>query len=101
MSRKRRTFQIDLPDDPAPSTAPGNTGKTASGDAAPDTSPRGTGPAGRRGPMATAVRETGDSRAARADTVEAIRAENDRLAHEFVALKKQGLIVARIPLDAV
>lgn len=103
MSRKRRTFQIDLPDDPAPSTVPGNAGKKASGDAAPDTSTRGSGPgpAGRRGPMATAVRETGDSRAARADTVEAIRAENDRLAHEFVALKKQGLIVARIPLDAV
>ncbi|SOH94962.1 chromosome partitioning protein, ParB family [Monaibacterium marinum] len=88
MSRKRRTFQIDLPDEPA----------------APQGAPRisdPTGPAGRRGPMATAVRETGSSRAARADTVDAIRAENDRLAHEFVALKKQGLIVARIPLDAV
>ena len=88
MSRKRRTFQIDLPDEPvAPQDAPHISNSTA--------------PSGRRGPMATAVRETGSSRAARADTVDAIRAENDRLAHEFVALKKQGLIVARIPLEAV
>ncbi|TMV47274.1 replication protein, partial [Thioclava sp. BHET1] len=31
----------------------------------------------------------------------AIRAENDRLAHELVRLKKLGLVVDQIPLDAI
>ena len=83
MSRKRRTFDITLPDEPT---------------AAPRSSDLSQ---ARRGPMATAVRETGDSLAARRDAEAEIRAENDRLAHEFVALKQQGLIVGRIPLDKV
>jgi ParB family chromosome partitioning protein len=82
MTKKRRMFDIDLPAD-----AP-----------APDAS----GTAGlRRGPMATAIGETGASLRERAAAEAEIRAENDALAQEFVRLKKLGLVTDMIPLDAV
>lgn len=88
MSKKRRMFDVDLPDDletfpagkvepPAPAT--GN----------------------RRGPMATAISETAESLNERQEIEAKIRAENDALAHEHVRLKKLGLIVDLIPLDQI
>ena len=84
MSKKRRMFDVDLPDDletfpagkvepPAPAT--GN----------------------RRGPMATAISETAESLNERQEIEAKIRAENDALAHEHVRLKKLGLIVDLSP----
>jgi len=51
--------------------------------------------------MATAISENADALRVRADAEQKIRAENDRLAHEFVRLKKLGLVVDRIPLDLI
>ncbi|MGG7567867.1 ParB/RepB/Spo0J family partition protein [Rhodovulum sp. DZ06] len=86
MSR-RRVFQIDLPEDEPETEVP-----------APTPSRRG---AGRPGPMASAVRENAESLRERKALEEAIRAENDALAHEHVRLKSEGLVLERIPLDAV
>lgn len=82
MTKKRRIFDIDLPDEEAP---------------APSVSSGGL----RRGPMATAIGENADALRQREQTEAAIRAENDSLAHEFVRLKKLGLVVDMIPVDAV
>jgi ParB family chromosome partitioning protein len=46
----------------------------------------------RRSPMASAIAETAEASDERARAVAAIRDENDSLAHEFVRLKKLGLI---------
>lgn len=79
MSKKRRVFDIDFEaDTPAPET------KSAGAE--------------RRGPMASAIAENADAVEQRLSAEAAIRAENDRLAHEFVSLKKQGLITALVPL---
>lgn len=85
MSKKRRMFDIEMPDEAlvTPSAA-------ASAE-----------PAARRGPMATAINENADSLRERAQTEAAIRAENDALAHEHVRLKKQGLIVDLIDLNLI
>lgn len=85
--RRRRGFEIDLPE--APETAP----------AFPAGKVEGEGP--RRGPMASAVRETAESLRARAETEAAIRAENDALAHELVRLRRLGLTAEPVPVDAV
>lgn len=85
---KRRMFDIDFPTEPA---VPAGT------DTQPDEVPGGK----RRGPMATAISENADALRARAEVEQSIRAENDRLAHEFVRLKKLGLVVDRIPLDEI
>ncbi|MCT4610333.1 MAG: ParB N-terminal domain-containing protein [Pelagimonas sp.] len=86
MSKKRRVFDIDFDDAdlgrPEPAAAP-------------------KGDRDRRGPMAAAISETAEALADRQQTEARIRAENDRLAHEFVALKKAGQIVMKIPLDQV
>jgi len=55
----------------------------------------------RRSPMAAAVRDSVESVDEWRDTEDAIRAENDALAHEFVRLRKEGFVVALIPLDAI
>lgn len=55
----------------------------------------------RRGPMATAIGENADALRRRAMIEADTRAENDALAHEFVRLKKLGLMVDRIPLELV
>lgn len=80
MSRKKRIFDIDMPDDPAP---------VPSVEAA------------RRGPMASAIAENAEALASRQTTEQAIRAENDALAHEFVALRESGNVVLGLPLDTV
>lgn len=84
MTKKRRVFDIDLPED------------------GPEAAPETKSMAGlRRGPMATAIGETGESLRRRQEQEQTIRAENDVLAHEFVRLKKLGLITDLIPVDAV
>jgi len=87
MTRKRRMFDIEMPDDPAP-VDPARPGEAHAGEA-------------RRGPMASAVRENAESLRQRAEVEQRIRAENDALAHEFVKAQGQGLVMQRIPLDAV
>ncbi|MFN3613772.1 MAG: ParB/RepB/Spo0J family partition protein [Rubrimonas sp.] len=84
MTRKRRMFDIDIPDEMPPEPAA----------SAAASEPR-------RGPMASAVRENADSLRSRAETEARIRAENDALAHEHVRLKKAGLITDLIALDAI
>lgn len=81
MTKKRRMFDIDLPEDVVETPAP--------------TEPQ------RRGPMATAITETGEASRQRAEVEAAIRAENDALAHEFVRLKKLGLVTDIIPVAEV
>ena len=81
MTKKRRMFDIDLPDGEVETPAPSE--------------PQ------RRGPMATAITETGEASRQRAEVEAAIRAENDALAHEFVRLKKLGLITDMIPVAEV
>lgn len=84
MTKKRRMFDIDLPEDEAPAPAPT------------------LAPAGlRRGPMATAIGENAESLRERQEAEAVIRAENDSLAHEFVRLKKLGLVTDMVPIDAV
>ncbi|EAQ02343.1 replication protein, putative [Pseudooceanicola batsensis HTCC2597] len=87
MSRKRRIFDIDLPEEPeAPAAAP---------------EPVADAGAARRGPMASAIAENAEALKARRSTVEAIREENDALAHEYVALRDAGHVVKPVPLDQV
>ena len=88
MSRKRRMFEIEMPDEaaaPAPESFP-------AGKDEPET---------RRGPMATAIAETVESSRDRARIEAGIRAENDALAEEHVRLKRAGLITDLIALDAI
>ncbi|MES2539515.1 MAG: ParB N-terminal domain-containing protein [Pseudomonadota bacterium] len=89
MTKKRRMFDIDLPEDAG--TAPTETfpaGKVS------ETPPR-------RGPMATAISETVTSTRERQEIEAQIRAENDALAHEHVRLKRLGLVVEMVPLDLI
>jgi ParB family transcriptional regulator, chromosome partitioning protein len=84
---KRRVFDIDFEPDPS-------SGQEAS-------SPEPAATETRRGPMAAAISENADALSERHAAEAAIRAENDRLAHEYVSLKRGGSIVARIPLGDV
>ncbi len=77
---KRRVFDIDFPVDDPPAVPAGTS--------APD----------RRGPMASAIAENAEALSERQTAEAAIRAENDRLAHEHVEAKKQGLITALVPI---
>lgn len=78
---KRRIFDIDFPGaEDAPAEQSGSN---------------------RRGPMATAIGENAAALSDRAVAEAAIRDENDRLAHEFVRLKQEGLIVDLVPLDDI
>lgn len=83
MTRKRRMFDIEIPED----------------EAGPETFPAGK--AARRGPMAAAIAETAESSRDRAALEARIRAENDALAQEHVRLKQAGLITDLLPLDAI
>lgn len=88
MARKRRMFDIEMPEDEAPAT--------------PDAFPAGKAEDGRRrGPMAAAIRETADSAREREAIGASIRAENDALAQELVRMRKLGLAVELVPLDAI
>ncbi|MFC7704787.1 ParB/RepB/Spo0J family partition protein [Plastorhodobacter daqingensis] len=83
---KRRIFDIDFPETDAPAGA---------------AVPAGTELEHRRGPMAAAIVENAEALRERQAAEAAIRAENDRLAHEHVRLKKLGLIVDLVPLDQI
>lgn len=87
MTKRRRMFEIDVPADVG-SPAPAEVLEVKSMPT-------------RRGPMASAVRETAEAAKVRAETEAAVRAENDRLAHEHVRLKKLGLITDLVALDSV
>lgn len=90
MSKKRRVFDIDLPEDePAPETKTFPAGKVSNNETK------------RRGPMAAAITENADSIRDRGAIEQEIRAENDALAHEHVRLKRLGLITDLIPLDDI
>lgn len=79
--KKRRMFDIELPAEPVPELE--------------------TKAMSRRGPMATAIGENAESLRRRQEAEADIRAENDRLAHEFVRLKRLGLITDLIPVAEV
>ncbi|MFL4472265.1 ParB/RepB/Spo0J family partition protein [Tateyamaria armeniaca] len=51
--------------------------------------------------MASAISENAAAMSERQAAEAAIRAENDRLAHEYVSLKRDGGIVARVPIAEV
>lgn len=85
MSRKRRVFDIDLPEEPAEVST---------------LAPEGEEPA-RRGPMASAIAENAEALQARKSALDSIREENDALAHEFVSLREAGHVVELVPLDQV
>lgn len=82
---KRRVFDIGFPEDaPTPEVVPAGTESTA-----------------RRSPMAAAISENAEALRDRADAEARIRAENDALAHEFVRLKKLGVVVDLIALEDI
>ena len=85
MSKKRRVFDIDLPEDDAAETFPA--GKVSDADS--------------RGPMAAAIVENADSLRERQSIEDQIRQENDALAHEHVRLKNLGLVIDLVPLDQI
>lgn len=85
MSRKRRIFDIDLPDD----------------DLTPDATPEPPKTPQKRGPMASAISENAEALQARKSAAEAIREENDALAHEYVARRDAGGVVEDILLEDV
>jgi ParB family transcriptional regulator, chromosome partitioning protein len=89
MTKKRRMFDIDLPEE--------------AGSTAEETFPAGkvSDAPSRRGPMATAISETVTSTRERQEIEAQIRAENDALAHEHVRLKRLGLVVELVPLDLI
>lgn len=89
MSKKRRMFDIDMPDDMPEVTSETFPAEKVSQERS------------RRGPMATAISEAATSTRNRAEVEAQIRAENDALAHEHVRLKKLGLVVDLVPLDAI
>ena len=84
---KRRVFDIGFPEDAT--------------EAAPDTVPAGTVNTARRSPMAAAISENADALRQRAEAEAQIRAENDALAHEFVRLKKLGMVVDLVALEDI
>ncbi len=85
MSRKRRLFDIDMP--------------------AMDDIPVGKVPEKvlekRRGPMAAAISENADALRDQKSTEQTIREENDRLAHELVRLRSEGLVTEHVALSDV
>ncbi len=85
MAGKRRIFDIDIPDDPLDEP------EETQADKAPT----------KRGPMASAITENAAALQARKSTAQAIREENDALAHEFVSLREAGQVVLSVPLEQV
>lgn len=91
MSKRRRMFDIEIP---TPSEETGFPTGNSEGELETKTGLR-------RGPMATAVRESAQAVRARAEQEEAARSENDRLAHEHVRMKQLGLITDLVSLDLI
>lgn len=85
MSKRRRVFDIEMPDQEPETFPAGNVDESAT----------------RRGPMASAIHETAESLRERQNLEARIRAENDALAHEHVRLKRLGLVMEEIPIDAI
>lgn len=83
MSRKRRMFDIDMPEDTTAVEEPQFRSVE------------------RRSPMASAIAENADALKERRSQADAIRAENDALAHELVALREAGHVVQAVPLEDV
>jgi ParB family chromosome partitioning protein len=83
MSKKKRVFDIDFDEENV--SVPAGTDGTET----------------RRGPMAAAISENAEALTERQKAEDAIRVENDALAHEHVRLKKAGLITDLLPLDAI
>ena len=82
MTRRRRTFDVDLPDEGGPAAAGQPGGR-------------------RRGPMASAIAENAEAGQERSRAARAIREENDALAHEYVALRNAGHVIRPLPLGDV
>ena len=87
MAKKRRMFDIEMPD-------PSDGAETFPAGKVSDDKPR-------RGPMAAAITESAVSAREREEIAAQIRAENDALAHEHVRLRKLGLVLELVPLDAI
>jgi ParB family chromosome partitioning protein len=89
MTKKRRMFDIDLPEEAVTASA--------------ETFPAGkvSDPPARRGPMAAAIAETVTSTRERHEIEAQIRAENDALAHEHVRLRRLGLVIDLVPLGQI
>jgi ParB family chromosome partitioning protein len=87
MTKRHRMFDIDIPEE-AVADAP----RIRTLDAEAPT---------RRGPMATAIARTVGASRERQEIEARIRAENDALAHEHIRLKRLGLVIELVPLDAV
>jgi ParB family chromosome partitioning protein len=101
MSRKRRVFDIDLPEEEADRAPRPEPDFPAGKSDIPDEIEAKSAVARRRGPMATAIGETGEALRRRREVEAQIRAENDALASEFVRLKKEGLVTDLVPVDEV
>ncbi|SOC16718.1 ParB/RepB/Spo0J family partition protein [Rhodobacter maris] len=84
--KKRRTFDIDLPEEEQ--TFPAGKDQPPS-------------PAPRRSPMAAAISENAEALRDRRALEDRIRAENDALAAEHVRMKRLGLIVDMVALEAI
>lgn len=84
--KKRRVFDIDLPEEAEDSFPAGK--ETAD-------------PLPRRSPMAAAISENAEALRDRRALEDRIRAENDALAADHVRMKKLGLIVDLVPLEAI
>ncbi|WP_170789886.1 ParB/RepB/Spo0J family partition protein [Ruegeria lacuscaerulensis] len=85
MSRKRRMFDIDMPsmEDIPVGKVPDKVLEK------------------RRGPMAAAISENAEALRGQQSTEDTIRAENDRLAHELVRLRSEGLVTEHVLLADV
>lgn len=103
MSKKRSIFDIDfdVTDDAAPAPAQPKLETKSFRDVQGHPLQNTASQPSRRGPMASAISETAEATAARSEAEAAIRAENDSLAHEFVRLKKLGLITDLIQTSSV
>lgn len=88
--KKRRVFDIDLPEEPEDTFPAGKVAAKEAGDALP-----------RRSPMAAAISENAEALRDRRALEDKIRAENDALAAEHVRMKKLGLMVDLVPLEAI
>lgn len=55
----------------------------------------------RRGPMASAIADNAESLKERQALEMRIRKENDDLAHHYIKLKEQGLVIELVPLDHI
>jgi ParB family chromosome partitioning protein len=108
MVKKRNVFDIDFDLDADEATEGEQDTFPAGNQAAPETmsvnvqgNQLQNTQSARRGPMASAISETGDANSERVKAEAKIRTENDNLAHEHVRLKKLGLITDLLSTDEI